>query len=100
MASVITVSVTLSSGRVIKFDTRDGAQQGMSYSVDGAGVLTIESRQIGHMGRSVITYQRFSPAAWQCVEEAHAEEPHSETSCAMPAWLSGVVGAPVLSGQP
>lgn len=94
MTSAVAVSVTLHDGRVIKFEMNDAAQDGTSYSVDSAGVLTIESRRIKTAGELVVRHQRFSPAAWHCVEEADVDLP-----CAVPPWVSGVVGSSVLSGQ-
>jgi hypothetical protein len=83
------ISVTLSNGHVIEFEAGDATQDvSTSYAVDGAGVLTIESRRMKSAGELVITHQRFSPAAWHCVEEADMSVP-----CAVPPWVSGVIGS-------
>jgi hypothetical protein len=83
------VSVTLNNGQVIEFEANDATQvAGRSYSLDSAGVLTIESRQISAEEELVITYRRFSPAAWHCVEEADSPIP-----CVVAPWHAGVIGS-------
>ncbi|WP_045843380.1 hypothetical protein [Mycobacterium lepromatosis] len=89
------VTVTLSNGQVIRLDTDDTEHEmSGSYAIDDAGVLMIESRQVRSTGEVVVTRQRFSPAAWQCVEQDHA----IGYSDVLP-WTAGVIGSRVLSGQ-
>ncbi|QUR67378.1 hypothetical protein [Mycobacterium spongiae] len=91
MTSRVTVTVTLHDGQVITFDTSNTDQEaGTSYSVDAAGVLTIESKQPMPAGELVVTRQLYSPAAWHRVDEAN-----STTLCAVPAWVSGVIGSSI-----
>lgn len=95
------VNVTLNDGQVIKFEMDLAAENAdTSYSVDGAGVLTIVSTRTGecrrHKGASKLTVaqQRFSPSAWRSVEEVY-----TLTSSAQPVWAAGVIGGPVPGGQ-
>ena len=84
-----TVNVTLNNGKVIRFETDEAtAESGTSYDVDGAGVLTIASREQSTSGEFVITHQRFSPSAWYQVEEVETLAP-----CSPPPWTQGVVGS-------
>ncbi|KLO33399.1 hypothetical protein MHAE_07654 [Mycobacterium haemophilum DSM 44634] len=89
------VTVTLSNGRVIRLETDDTEHEASgSYAIDDGGVLMIESRQVKSTGEIVVTRQRYSPAAWQCVEHDHAIG-YSD----VPPWTAGVIGSGVLSGQ-
>ena len=87
-----TVNVTLHNGKVIRFETDEATgDSGTSYDVDGAGVLTIASRERTSSGEFVVSLQRFSPSAWQQVEEVETPPP-----CSRPPWTQGVVGSSVV----
>lgn len=82
------VNVTLENGQVIKFETADQQDYGVSHSVDIAGVLMIESRRVTDGGELVTTRYRYSPGAWHSIEETD-----SSMNCTVPPWLSGVIDA-------